>query len=145
MGRPAISTRKPGMWMMPLEVRWADMDMLGHVNNAKYFSYSESARIAFFETIFGPEISRFQMETGPILADIGCSFHRQVHYPARLEIGVDITRIGRTSLELNTPIFKAGEDTAVADVRTVIVWFDYASQKPAAVPEVLHSYLSTTD
>ncbi len=142
MGRPAISTRQPGMWTLPLDVRWADMDMLGHVNNAKYFSYSESARIAFFESIFGPEISRFQMDTGPILADIGCSFHRQVHYPASLEIGVTITRIGRSSLDLNTPIFLAGEDSAVADVRSVIVWFDYAAQKPAAVPDALYPFLS---
>ncbi len=145
MARPKISTRQPGMWTFPLSVRWADMDMLGHVNNAKYFSYSESARIAFFESVFGPKMSRFEGGSGPILADIGCSFHRQVHYPASLEIGVVIPRIGRSSLDLRTPIFLAGEDEAVADVRSVIVWFDYEAQKPTAVPDALQPFLQRAD
>lgn len=141
MSRPEVSQRTVNEWIYPLDVRWGDMDMLGHVNNAKYFSYSESARIAFFAEVFGPELSRFENGTGPILADIGCSFHRQVHYPATLEIGVRVVKIGRSSLQLNTPIFLTGETQAVADVRSVIVWFDYDKQTPVGVPKELQKYL----
>lgn len=141
MAKPNISVRKPNMWTMPLTVRWGDMDMLGHVNNATYFTYSESARIAFFESVFGPEMSRFDMESGPILAQIGCSFHRQVHYPAQLDIGLRVTRIGNSSAEIRNPIFLQGEDEAVADIHSTIVWFDYANQKVTSVPEELRKYL----
>lgn len=142
MSRPEISQRRENEWVFPLEVRWVDMDMLGHVNNAKYFSYSESARIAFFAEVFGPEMSRFQNGTGPILADIGCSFHRQVHYPSSLEIGVRITKVGRSSLQMNTPIFLKGQNEAVADVRNVLVWFDYDKQQPATVPDELRKLVT---
>jgi len=42
--------RQYAFWL-PVTVRWADMDSLGHVNNAKYFTYLESARTAFFDAV----------------------------------------------------------------------------------------------
>ncbi|MEN8718732.1 MAG: thioesterase family protein [Oceanococcaceae bacterium] len=144
MARPTPSQRRDSLWTLPLDVRWGDADMLGHINNATYFTYSESARIAFFAEVFGPTINNFDGD-GPILADIGCSFHRQVRFPAALDIGVQIVRIGSSSLEIHSPMFLRGEDTAVADVRSVLVWFDYRAQKPAPVPSILQRYLVTAE
>jgi acyl-CoA thioester hydrolase len=119
------------------------MDALGHINNCEYFRYSESARLRYFEELFGGGSSVFANGEGPILADIGCAFHEQVVYPAKLDIGVAITRVGRSSLDLVTPIFLAGQNLAVADVRAVLVWFDYAKQQPAPVPDILRQQVKS--
>ena len=39
-----------------VEIRFADLDMLGHVNNAKYLTYLESARISYFHDVIGDKI-----------------------------------------------------------------------------------------
>lgn len=141
MSRTPPSTRDQQVWTFRMPVRWGDQDMLGHVNNAQLFVYSESARLAFFEHVFGKKEGLFRDGSGPILAEIGCVYHRQLRYPAELEIEVRVVRIGSRSLELQTPVFLKGEDTAVADLRTTLVWFDYAAQKAVAVPELLQPYL----
>ena len=140
--RQTPSQRNSQLWTCRLDVRWGDMDALGHINNCEYFRYSESARLRYFEELFGGGKTVFANDEGPILADIGCAFHEQVVYPAQLEIGVAVTRVGRSSLDLITPIFRAGETTAVADVRAVLVWFDYANQQPAPVPELLRQQVT---
>lgn len=115
-----------------LPTRWGDQDPLGHVNNARYFTYDESARLAFLETLSDGE-GNYVDGQGPILAHIGCDFLVQLHHPATLQIGYRITRIGRTSLQTQSALF-VGE-ALVATMRAVLVWFDYDAQQPAPVPE----------
>ncbi len=114
-----------------LAVRWGDIDMLGHLNNAKYFTYDESSRIEYFQGLSADD-PRMWKDYGLILASIGADFIAQVHYPATLEIGTRVVRIGRTSLNTLSAMFQDG--TLVAAVRGVLVWFDYANQKTVAVP-----------
>ncbi len=133
------SQRNDFSWFKPIEVRWGDMDALGHVNNAQYFVYTESARIAFFDDMFRDD-DQFMKGQGPILASIACNYHEQVHYPASLEAAIGCKSIGNRSLELACPIFRQGQELAVADVRATIVWFDYQQQKPIAVPQRLREF-----
>lgn len=133
------SQRSAFSWLKPLDVRWGDMDALGHINNAKYFVYAESARIAFFDEIFKDD-EAFMNGQGPILAATSCTFHEQVHYPAALEVGIACASMGNRSLELACPVFLQGQDEAAADVRATIVWFDYSQQQAIAVPQRLRDY-----
>ncbi|WP_428385681.1 acyl-CoA thioesterase [Nevskia ramosa] len=117
---------------LPLDVRWGDVDMLGHVNNAKYFTYDESSRIAYFEP-FGADDPRMWKDYGLILASIGADFIQQVHYPAQLTVGTRVTKIGRSSMNTLSGLFVG--DQLMAAVRGVLVWFDYVNQKAMPVPE----------
>lgn len=80
-------------------VRWGDMDSFGHVNNARFFTYCESARISWFEAV---ELDRHREDErqGPAAVSATCNFRRQVHYPATLEVGARATRIGGKSFTL---------------------------------------------
>lgn len=133
------SRREHFSWLKPQEVRWGDMDALGHVNNAVYLSYSETARIAFFDELFADTPS-FMNGEGPILASLRCDYHQQLHYPAQIEVGVGIRQVGRSSLELISPVFRVDEDLAVADMFVTLVWFDYAKQRSMPVPERLRAW-----
>lgn len=119
-----------------LPVRWGDVDMLGHVNNAKFFTYDESSRIQYFEAI-GADDPRMWKDYGLILASIGADFIEQLRYPSDLVIGTRVTRIGRSSMNTLSGLF-VGE-RLVAAVRGVLVWFDYIAQKPLAVPEPIRA------
>ena len=104
-----------------LPVQWGDMDSIGHVNNAIYFRYIESGRIAYFKALDDAQVVDGQISEGPILADIQCSFIGQLHYPAQIDIGTRTSKIGTKSFTIEAGIFEAGQDSPVATSRTRIV------------------------
>jgi len=123
-----------------VDVRWGDMDSQRHVNNAKYFTYFESARIAFFDTVrlhsHGDERNE-----GPALVTTTCNFKRQVRYPARLDIGVRLTRLGNRSIGLELGVFFEGTDELVADGSSVNAWMNYDDEVSADLPAALRAAL----
>jgi acyl-CoA thioester hydrolase len=118
----------------PLVTRWGDMDAIGHVNNAKFFTYDESARLEYFGKLMADD-PRFWKEYGLILAHIEADFLAQLKPPATLDIGFRIARIGKTSLRTEAGMFLG--DTLVAITRAIVVWFDYRSGKTLPVPEAV--------
>lgn len=134
----AAPSRDDYRHVIDLTVRWGDMDMLGHINNAKYFTYSESARIAYFESLVGADPKSGE-GGGLILASIGCDFLAQLHYPAQLEVGTRVTKIGRSSMQIEHAVFSDG--IAYAALHATVVWFDYAAQKTVAVPNAVRVFI----
>ncbi len=122
-----------------LSVRWGDMDTLGHVNNARFFTYEESSRIEYFQPL-ALDDPRMWKDYGLILAGIGADFLAQVHYPAELEICMRVAKIGRSSLSTLSVMFRG--DQPVAVVRGTAVWFDYLAQKPAPVPPHVRQWIA---
>ena len=106
---------------------------MGHVNNAKYFTYCESARMSYFAAI-GLEAYRRGGRFGPALAAANLSFRRQVRYPAELEVRTRVPRLGRTSFTMEYEIAHAATGEAVADGEGVIVWIDYETGRPEPLP-----------
>ena len=97
---------------IPVTVQWSEMDALGHVNNARFFTWFESARIALFERIGVPTSG--PSATGPILATTTCDVLRPVVYPATLRVGVRVSRVGETSISME---YEVAERHARARVR----------------------------
>lgn len=119
-----------------IPVRWGDMDVMGHVNNAKYFTYCESARMSYFAAIRMLE-HREHGKQGPALACATLNFRRQVHHPAELEVFTHVGEIGRSSFKMEYELFHRGTDERVADGTGVIVWVDYGTGKSNPLPEGL--------
>ncbi len=123
------------------EVRWGDMDALGHVNNSAYFVFCESARMAFFGDLDMVEHTDGGAR-GPALATAGLEFKQQVHHPATLDVGLAVERIGRSSFTLAYGLFRRGEDEVVAVGQSVVVWVAYAAGRSEPLPEVLTDALA---
>ena len=71
-----MSPRAAFRLLEPISVRWADVDSMGHVNNAKYFTYCESARMSYFAAV---DLSDHRREQhGPALAAANLNFRQQV-------------------------------------------------------------------
>ncbi|MGH8444468.1 MAG: acyl-CoA thioesterase [Solimonas sp.] len=120
-----------------LATRWSDCDMLGHVNNARFFTFDESARLDYFEPLVGGE--RFRSEGGFILARIECDFLEQLRHPAQIRFGFRVRRIGRSSMNTEGALFVGERLFAVT--RAVLVWFDYLSNQPQPVPEHARAFI----
>lgn len=117
---------------LEMPVRWGDMDALGHVNNARFFTYDESVRLDYFAPIIKGDPD-FWTRHGFILASISCDFLSQLKPPADMQLGFRIARLGRSSMRSESCVFV--ERKPIAVVRGVICWFDYAAQKTAPIPE----------
>lgn len=122
----------------PIRVRWGDVDSMGHVNNAKYFTYCESARMSYFAAV-GMDAFREGGRYGPALAAANLNFRRQVRYPADLAVWTRVSKLGRTSFTMDYEILEAATGDRVADGAGVIVWVDYESGRPEPLPDGLRA------
>ena len=120
-----------------VQVRWGDVDRLGHVNNVQYFRYSEEARTQWFDSLAEGLQDIWSGGQGPILAAIDCQFIQQLHHPNTVEIGTIASRLGNSSMQVQQGFFIAGEDSPIAVSESRVVWFDYKNQKSTPVPKSL--------
>ncbi len=124
----------------PVSVRWGDMDAYGHVNNAVFFTYFECGRIAYFERI-GIKDRSESTPLAPALASATIDFRQQLHFPAELEIGTRVTKIGRSSFGLEHVILRSGTEDVVADGTSVMVYVDYRAGKSTPIPDSLRELI----
>ena len=114
-------------------VHWAEMDAMGHVNHARYFTWFESARIALFARI-GVAADK-PRDVGPILAMASCDFIRPVVFPASIVAGARILKVGRTSVTMEYAIWLADEpERPCARGASVAVLVDYRTMEKVEVP-----------
>jgi acyl-CoA thioester hydrolase len=120
------------------DVAFRDLDGLGHVNNAVYLSYVESARLAYMQEILGP----LELEELGIVADVKISFRSPASLGETLEVGQRVSRVGETSLVFDFEI-RGGDGRLVAEGSTVHVAFDYGMRRPVPVPEEWRSRIES--
>ena len=95
-----------------LPVQWGDLDALGHVNNTRYFTWFESARIALFERV-GLANTGADLTVGPLLATTTCDFLRPLHYPDTVVVGARVSRMGNTSFTMEYAVERTAEPGVV--------------------------------
>ena len=126
---PADPRDLPGPFSheVTVEVRFADTDAMGHVNNAKYLTYCETARIRYWTDLTGRGTESL------ILADARITYRAQLYYGETVTVQTRATRIGRTSFTLEHRLVAAlpgDEPRLVAVSDSVLVRFDYATGRP---------------
>jgi acyl-CoA thioester hydrolase len=133
---------------LELPVLWGDMDSLRHVNNARYFTWFETARIAYFDRLRGSipgagDEPAGLGEVGPILASASCDYLRPVVYPGRVTVGVRVSEIGNSSLRMEYSVARA---ETLADVcargTSVVVLVRYATMEKVRVPDEVRAAIA---
>jgi acyl-CoA thioester hydrolase len=112
-------------------VRFRDLDPMGHVNNAVYLTWIETARIEFLRSL-GAFESPDTGEMTMILARAEVDFRSPLGFGDEVEITVGPARLGTKSFELAYELHSG--DRLAAEARTVLVAYDYASAKAVEVP-----------
>jgi acyl-CoA thioester hydrolase len=117
----------------PVEVRFRDLDALGHVNNAVYFTYMEMARVAYFKHL--GLIGEAYPEPFFIIAEAACQFKAPIDLNTNLRVSARVSRLGNSSFDMDYALIDAATDRLMATGRTVQVVFDYAAGRSVPLPE----------
>jgi Predicted thioesterase len=109
------------------------MDAGGHVNNSRFFTYFEEARVDWLGATLGTPLFT---ESGPVLAQASCDFQQPLVHPATLAIDVYAASPGESSLKTvyDAALTKSG--TRVAVGTAVLVWVDVETGEPVPVPDL---------
>jgi acyl-CoA thioester hydrolase len=129
---PAAETRAAYRHLAEIPTRWADNDVYGHVNNATYYSYFDTA------------VNRFLIDRGlldlerstviGIVVETLCRFHRSLAFPDVVEAGLRVAKLGNSSVRWEIGLFRRGEPGACATGHFVHVYVDRATQRPVPLP-----------
>ena len=129
-----ITQKSDFTYFKKIESRWGDMDGLRHINNAKYLTFLESARLEYLSTL-GIDINRWDSKESVILASMKIDYHKQSSYPNIYEIGCKISRIGNKSFDIFNAIFESSTNNLIVTGTFTIVCFDYHLQKTISIPD----------
>lgn len=130
-----IPEQKKLVYEMTLPIRWGDMDAMGHINNAVYFRYMETARIDWLHSIgCQPNVQG----EGVVIVNAFCNFHRQFEYPGQILLKTYVSSPGRSSFESWVTMEKVGEPGELyATGGATTVWVDFPKQKSMPLPDWL--------
>ncbi|HEX4445102.1 MAG TPA: thioesterase family protein [Polyangiaceae bacterium] len=122
-------------------VHWGEMDPMGHVNHARYFTWFESARIALFAKVgIRADAPR---DIGPILAMASCDFIRPVVYPATIVAGARVLKVGRTSITMEYAAWETDDpERPCARGASVAVLVDYGTMGKVEVPAAVRTAIA---
>jgi acyl-CoA thioester hydrolase len=139
MSRTVFSPREAYAHFEPIETRWGDNDVYGHVNNVAYY--------AFFDTVVNRwliENDLLDLKTSSnifLVVETGCAYAREVSFPASLQIGIGITRLGTSSMQYQLGVFAQGRSEAAAQGRFVHVLVEKATRRPVPIAGALRTCL----
>jgi acyl-CoA thioester hydrolase len=117
-------------------VRFADLDPNQHVNNAVYATYFETGRVTLMK-----DRSHGLTPDGLawILVRLDIHFRAELRWPGTIEMGLGVSKFGRTSVTFDQVVFSEGR--CVASAQTVTVLLDEISRKPTPLtPEIIASF-----
>lgn len=125
----------------PIQTRWSDNDIYGHLNNVVYYSY--------FDTI----VNRFLLDSGildidtgsmiGLVVETGCNYFSPLGFPQELVGGLGVSKIGSSSVRYQIGIFQANIERPSAEGHFVHVYVDKGSRRPMPIPDTFRSQLET--
>ncbi len=124
----------------PINTRWMDNDVYGHVNNVTYYSYFDTATNTFLINHCGLDINN-----GDLIAFVvssGCEYLAPIAFPDKINVGIRVDRLGNSSVQYGIGIFREGVSQACAFGHFVHVFVNRVTNKPVTIPEKMRKALS---
>jgi acyl-CoA thioester hydrolase len=135
----------PVLW--PVGTRWADNDMFGHLNNAVYYELFDTAINAWINTNTG--LDPLTTPALGIVAESGCRYFSELHFPQSLVVGLAVTRLGRSSVTYRLGVFRATPHNPHDEAQPITalghwvhVYVDRDTRKPVPIPDPIRSLLA---
>jgi acyl-CoA thioester hydrolase len=121
----------------PISTRFADNDAFGHVNNAVYYAYFDTAINGWIQDLTG--VPTWELPALGVVAASSCDFHAEVHFPQQLWVGLRVVRLGVKSVTYELGLWADGDvaDAVRATGRWVHVYVDPVTRASVPVPAAL--------
>lgn len=134
------STRDAFVHFTAIDTRWSDNDAYRHVNNVVYYGFFDTA------------VNRLLIEAGALdierSAEIGlvvqtqCRYFAPLSFPDRVQVGLRVARLGRSSIRYELAVFRNEEASAAAEGHFVHVYVDRGSNRPVPVPDAVRAVVT---
>jgi len=132
--RPSPLVRSDFVYFECLTLRYADNDANGHVNNAHYYSFFDTAVEGFLRKNQLRDLLAGDIMTAVVASS--CRYFKELSFPGDIVLGVRIGRIGRTSINYEIAIFAPDGDAGAAAQGTfTVVCADRTTRRPIPVPD----------
>ena len=115
----------------PIQTRWLDNDVYGHVNNTVYYSWFDTAVNAYL--INAGVLDIINGKTIGLVVETGCRYARAVAFPETIEAGIRVAKLGTSSVRYEIGLFTADHDAPAAEGFFVHVYVDRVSRRPVPV------------
>lgn len=122
-----------------ITTRWADNDIYGHINNVVYYSYFDTVANQYLI-----EFADFNPVSAPVIGVIvhsNCNYIKAIAYPDKIEAGLTVKKLGRSSVTYGIGIFRQGESAACAYGEFVHVFVNRKDNLPISIPTKIRESL----
>ena len=123
----------------PVQTRWTDNDMFGHLNNAVYYELFDTAINAWINTNCG--IDPLDVPWLGVVAESGCQYFAELKFPDPLVVGLAVTRLGNSSVTYRLASSTSRTDAVAAVGHWVHVYVDRTSRRPVPIPDTIRALL----
>lgn len=138
--RPEAPGRGAYPVFRPIQTRWSDNDVYGHVNNVVFYSWFDTAVNGHL--VDAGLLDPVDGEVIGLVVNTECCYYSSASFPELLEAGISVARVGRSSVEYRVGIFRAGGDRAIAAGRFVHVYVDRGTRRPVPLPDAMRAGLA---
>lgn len=107
-----------------IQIRYSDLDPQWHVNNARFLSFIESARLAYIQHLNLWDGKSFR-DLGLIVADAHLIYLKPIELDQNIRVGVRVTRIGNKSIDFDYTVEDADNGMVMSTATTVMVAYNY--------------------
>ena len=137
MSDTSPAARNKQLARIPMSVRWRDMDAMGHVNNAKYVSYLEEARVRWMLGVPGASMTD---RIAPVVAATNVNYRAPIVWPNDIVVELFVERLGNSSVTIGHRIVdQKDEGILYSDGNVVGTWMDTRTGKSAPLPDAVRT------
>lgn len=133
MARPDPFTRDAFPVFRPLQSRWADNDLYGHMNNVVHYALFDTAVNGWLIDAGLLDLKRG--ETIGLVVETACNYFAEIAFPDRIDAGIRVDRLGTSSVTYAVGLFRDDDETAAAQGHFVHVYVERADRRPRPLPE----------
>ncbi len=123
---------------IPIDIRFADLDAYGHVNNATYLTYLENARVKLFDECYENFLASKLMF---LVVRVECDYKKPLEMYDKLYITITTEKLKRSSFIFNYH-FHDGNGFTYAHAKTVMACYDPQLKKPVAIPTEMRTFFT---
>jgi acyl-CoA thioester hydrolase len=137
--KPARSTRDDYRVFRSMPTRWADNDIYGHVNNVVYYEWFDTAVNGWLIDKGALDVAA--SEIVGLVVETGCRYFESIRFPDPVEIGLVVSKLGRSSVTYSIGVFREGGGMAIAQGHFTHVHVDRKSQRPVPIPDAARALM----
>lgn len=118
---------------LPLQIRFNDIDLLGHVNNTVYLSLYDTGKARYMESVSHGNIDFRRIEN--VIANIDCAFRKPIYFEQKIDCLTRVITIGEKHIVIQQMLVDRDTDEVHSLCETVMVYVDVKTLHPVEVPE----------